>query len=203
MVAGKAPQPAKLRVDIKNLEACILEMDNYFTIIQICNELHQLAYVGLYMAGDMLIWWKSTKYWVNTCGEVKDGIREYDADNYKLDRTCNETSDLKQTGTVQKYLIDINRLNVYTKMAIHHLINIFLNGIMNHLHQPMARCEDLRSNLANWKGKLLHMDFINTKLYQKEQDNRVKVKERSVSCRSKYSWGGERQRERRRRKSLS
>ena len=51
-------------------------------------------------------------------------MTEYDGDHDKPDRAFNEINDLKQTGTVQKYLNYIDRLNVYTKMADHHLINI-------------------------------------------------------------------------------
>ena len=72
-------------------------------------------------------WWKSNKDRFYAWEEVKDAIREYYSDHYKLDRAFNKICDLKQEGTVQKYLNDINRLNVYAKMTDDHLINIILN----------------------------------------------------------------------------
>ena len=63
---------------------------------------------------------------------------------------------------------------MYAKMTDHYLINIILNGITLLLRQAMAHYEDLRSDPSKWKEKLLHMDFITTEFYKKEQDNRSK-----------------------------
>ena len=96
----------------------------------------------------MLEWWKSNKHRVNTRREVTDAIREYHGNCYNLDRSFNEISELKQTGTVQKYLNYIDRLNVYAKITDHYLINIILNGIRPRLRQAMAHYEDLRFDLS-------------------------------------------------------
>ena len=149
-------------------------MDDYFTITQTCNEVQRLAYVGLYTEGDALEWWKSKKHRFNAWRVVTTAIREYYGDNNKPDRAFNEISDLKQIGTVQKNLNDIDCLNVYAKMTDHHLINIILNGITPRLRQAMALYEDLCSDPSKWKDKLLHMDFITTEFQKKEQDNRSK-----------------------------
>ena len=99
-------------------------MDDYFSIKQTCNEVQGLAYVGLCTEGDRLEWWKSNKHRFNTSKEVTKAIREYYSDQYKACRAFKDISDLMQAGTVQKYLNDIDRLNVYPKMPDHHLINI-------------------------------------------------------------------------------
>ena len=122
----------------------------------------------------MLEWWKCNNHRFNACKEVKDAIREYYGDHYKLDRALNEISDLKQTGTVQKYLNDMDRLKVYAKMTDHHLINIILKSITTRLHQAMALYEDLFADLSKWKEKVLHMDFITTEFQKKKQDNKSK-----------------------------
>ena len=137
-------------------------MDDYFTLTQTRNEVQRLAYIGPCTAGDALEWWKSNKHRFNTWKVVKDAIREYYGDHYKLDRAFNEISDLKQTRTMQKYLNDIDRLNVYDKMTDHHLINIILNTITPCLHQAMTHYEKLPSDTSKWKKKLLNMDFITT-----------------------------------------
>ena len=138
MVAGKAPLPAKYCSDIKHLEEWILQMDDYFTITQTRNKQQQLAYVVPCTTGEALEWSKANRYSYTTWEEVKDAIREYNRDHYEPGRAFQEICDLKQTGTVQKYLNDIDRLNVYAKMTDHHLINIILNGITPHLCQAMA-----------------------------------------------------------------
>ena len=82
--------------------------------------------------------WKSNKHRFNAWREVADASKEYYSYYYEPDRAFNEINDLKQTGTVQKYLNDIDRLNVYAKMTHYHLINIILNGITPRLRQAMA-----------------------------------------------------------------
>ena len=106
------------------------------------------------------------------------------------DRAFNEISDLKQTGTVQKYLNDIDRLNVYAKMTDHHLINIILNGITSRLRQAMAHYEDLRSDPSKWKEKPLHTNFITTEFQKKEQDNRSKDQGKKRSLDERIQFGG-------------
>ena len=172
MVAGKAPPLSKFPSNIKDLEGWILQMDNYYTITQIRNKVQRLAYIGLCTEGDALEWWKSNKHRFNAWEEVKEAIREYCGNHYKPGRAFNEISDLKQTGTVQKYLNDIDRLNDYAKMTDHHLINIILNSITLHLRQAMAHYEDLCSDSSKSKENLLHMDFITTKFQKKEKEIR-------------------------------
>ena len=109
-----------------------------------------MAYVGLCTEGDASEWCKSDQHRFYAWGEVKDAIREYYGNHYKPDRAFNEISDLLETGTVQKYLNDINRLNVYAKMTDHHLINIILNSITPRLRQAMVHYKDLRSDPSNW-----------------------------------------------------
>ena len=87
-------------------------MDDYFTITQTRNEVQRLAYVGLCTEGEALEWWKSNKHRFNAWREVADASTEYYGDRYKPHRAFNEINDLKQTGTVQKYLNAIDRLNI-------------------------------------------------------------------------------------------
>ena len=131
---------------MKDLEGWILQMDDYVTITQTCNEIQRLAYVALCTEGQALEWRKSNKHRFNAWREVTDSIREYYGDHYKLDRAFNEINDLKQTGTMQKYMNDIDLLNVYVKMTEDYLINIILNGITPGLRQAIPHYEDLHSD---------------------------------------------------------
>ena len=117
---------------------------------------------------------KSKRNRFNAWREVTAAIWEYYGDHCKPDRAFNEISDLQQTGTVEKYLNDINRLNVNAKITDHLLINIILNGITPRLCQALAHYKDLRSDQSKWKENLLQMDFITTEFQKKEQDNRNK-----------------------------
>ena len=122
--------------------------------------MQRLVYIVLYREGDALKWWKSNKHRFNTWEEVKDAIREYHDNHYKLDRAFNKINNLKQTDTMQKYVNNIDRHNVCAKMTDYHLINIISNHITTRLRQAMAYYEDLRSDQSKWKEKVLHMDYI-------------------------------------------
>ena len=117
---------------------------------------------------------KSKRNRFNAWREVTAAIWEYYGDHCKPDRAFNEISDLQQTGTVEKYLNDINRLNVNAKITDHLLINIILNVITPRLCQALAHYKDLRSDQSKWKENLLQMDFITTEFQKKEQDNKSK-----------------------------
>ena len=101
-------------------------------------------------------------------------MREYYGDHYKLGRAFNKISDLKATGTVQKYLNDIYRHHVYPRTTNHHLINITLNSITSRHCQAMANYKDLHTDTSKWKEKLLHVDFITSEFQKKEQVNKSK-----------------------------
>ena len=146
MVAGKAPPLSKFRDNTKDIQEWILQMDDYFTITELRNKIQRLAYIVLCTKRDALEWWKSNKHKFNAWEEVKDAIREYYSDHYKPDRPINKITDLEQTGSVQQYLLDIDRLNVCAKMTNHHLINMFLNDITPRLRQVMAHYKDLCSD---------------------------------------------------------
>ena len=159
---------------MKDLEGWILQIYDYITIIQTCNKVQRLAYVGTCTEGDVLERWKCNKHRLNACREVAGATREYYADHYKPDRAFKEISDLKQAGTVQKYLNNIDRRNVYAKLSDHHLINIILNGITPRLRQAMPHYKDLCFDPSKWNEKLLHMHFITTEFLKQEQNNRSK-----------------------------
>ena len=99
---------------------------------------------------------------------------KFHSDHYKPNRAFNTISDLKQIGRVQKYLNDINRLNVCAKMTDHHLISNIQNGIAPRLCQAIVYYEDLRLDPSEWKEKLVCMNFITREFQQKEQDNKSK-----------------------------
>ena len=174
MVTGNVPQLSTFWGNIKDLEEWILHVDDNFIIKQTHNEVQRLAHIGLSLEEDTLEWWQSNKYRFNAWKEVKNAIREHYSNYYKLDRALNKISDLLQTGTVQKYLNDINRLNVYAKMTNYHLIKMILYNITPYLCQAMAHYKDLGSDPSKWKEKLVHVDFITSKFQKKEQDNRSK-----------------------------
>ena len=80
----------------------------------------RLTYVGLCTEEEALEWWKANRHWDTTWEEVKNAIRESNRNQYKPDRGFHEISDVKYTSTVQTYVNDIDRLNIYAKMTNHH-----------------------------------------------------------------------------------
>jgi len=120
-------------------------MDDFFKITLTRNEEQRLAYIGLCTKSEALEWWKANRQRHNTWEGVKEALRIYYGNHYQADQAYNEIVALKMTGTVQKYLNDIDRLNVYANMTDHHIINIVLNGIPPRLRLAMAHYENLRA----------------------------------------------------------
>ena len=119
-------------------------------------------------------WWKANRHRSTVWEKVNNIIREDYDDHYKPNRVLNKISDVKQTGTVQKYLNDIDRLNICAKITNHHLMHIILNSISARLRQPITYYKNLHCDPSEWKEKLLHMDFITTEFQKKEQENQGK-----------------------------
>jgi len=168
-------------------------MDDYFIITRIRNEQQKLAYIGLCTEGKALEWWKANRHRYQEWSEVKEILRGYYGDHYQADKAYNDIVALKQTGSVQKYLNDLDKLNVYTEMTDHHLINIILNGIPSRLRLAMAHYEDLRSNPMRWKQKLLEMDVATTEFHHKDSNakNEDKGKKHSFEDRTQLKRGDE------------
>ena len=80
----------------------------------------------------------------------------------------NDISNLKATSSVQKYLHNINRLNVCTKLPDHYQINIILYTIITYRCRVIAHYEDIHSFPSKWQEKLPHMDFITIEFQKKE-----------------------------------
>ena len=76
----------------------------------------------------------------------------------------NKIRDLKQTGIVKKYLNKIDRVNVYSSITDHHVINILLNAITTCLCYVIFYYKDLCSGTYKYKDKLSNMDFTTTEL---------------------------------------
>src|SRR5437868_286021 len=175
---------------MEKLEGWLLQMDDYFTITRTQNERQRLAFVGLSTEGDALEWWKANRYRHDNWQDVKDAIHVYYGDHYRSDKAYNEIVGLRQTGTVQKYLTEIDRLNVYAGITDHHLINIVLNGISSHLRMSMAHYKDLRQRPNLWRQKLLEIDIATTEFQQKDRDSKSKDKGKKRSFENRIQLRG-------------
>ena len=101
-------------------------------------------------------------------------MREYYSNYNKPHKAFQEICKLKQTGTVQKYLYDIDKVNLYTKMINHYLINIILNIMKPRLCQTLPYYKNLYSNPTRWKEKLHRMNLVTIEFQKKKEDNRSK-----------------------------
>ena len=143
VVVGKALPPSQFSGKMEKLEGWLLQMDDYFTITRTQNERQRLAFVGSSTEGDALEWWKANRHRHDNWQDVKEAIRVYYGDHYQSDKAYNEIVALRQTGTRQKYLTEINHLKVYAGMTDHYLIYIVLNSITSCLRISMAHYEEL------------------------------------------------------------
>jgi len=104
-------------------------MEDYFTLTRTSNEAQRLAHVGLCLEGEALDWWNASRRQYTTWAKVRQALEDYYGDHYQQDKAYSQLVGLKQTGTIEQYLNDIDRLNVKAGLMDRHLISIILNGI--------------------------------------------------------------------------
>ena len=164
IIAGKAPPPSKCDENRERLEGWLLQRTVYFTITGTGNECQRLAIVGLCMDGKALDWWQAKKNEYSSCPGVQTGIGLYYRPHYCADRAHLEIHQLRQTGPVQDYVNEIDRLNTYAKIPDRAIINIIMNKLTGRLCRSMAHDDHLRENPAEWKKQLVPIDIITTEV---------------------------------------
>jgi len=120
-----------------------------------------MAFIVLCLEGKALDLWKANKNKYETWQAARDSLALYYGDHYKPDRSYQELLALKQTGTVQDYLTEVDRLNSYARIPDHQLINIMIFNLSITLRMAMAHYENLRDTTPQWRQKLIEMDIIN------------------------------------------
>lgn len=216
LIRGNAPLPAPFNGDSKLLEGWILQMEQYFLITGVENELQKMAFIGLSLKGKALDWWLAHKETMETWDAAKEALGLYYGDHYRPDRSYRELTDLKQTGTVRDYLTDVDRLNSYAAIPDRQLINIIISNLSPRLRTAMAHYENLRNNPAAWRQKLIEMDITDIEFHNRGRqqpqsesrrdrgkkrtfEERVHLKERDVERRAEKdeSWVSQAKKEKR------
>ena len=145
---------------------------NNFTITGTRNERQRLAFVGLCMEGKAVDWWKANKDKYSSWAEVQTGIEVYYGDHYRADSAHLEIHELRQTGPVQDYLNEIDRLNTYAKIPDRAMINLIINKLTGPLRRSMSHYEHLRENFDEWSKQLVRMDIITTEFQRRDKHPR-------------------------------
>ena len=196
MIAGKAPPPSKLNGNRERREGWLLQLTDHFTITGIRNEGQKVAFVGRCMHEKALDLWKVNKNKYSTWSEVQTEIELYYDDHYRADGAHLEIHELRQTGPVQDYLNEIDRLNTYGKIPDRAIINIIITKLSGPLRRSVAHYEYLRDNPDEWRKQLVRMDIITTEFqrrdkYFRQNDNKDRGKKRTLENRIQLKEGSE------------
>ena len=196
MIAGKAPPPSKFNGNRERREGWLFQVTAYFTITSTRHERQRLALVGLCMEGQALDWRKANKDKYSSWAEVQTGIELYYGDHYCADRAHLEIHELRQTGSVQDYLNEIDSLNTYTKIPDRAIINIIINKLTGTLRRSIADYEHLRENPEEWRNQLVRMDIITTQFqrrhkHPRQDDSKEPSKKRIFEYRIQLKAGSE------------
>ena len=105
-----------------------------------------------------LEWWQANKSKFRTWEEAQAGFRLYYGDRYKKDRSHQELLALVQSGPIQDYLPEVDRLNAYASIPDDQLISIILPWLSRHLLTSMTHYENLRATPVQWRQKLIEID---------------------------------------------
>ena len=202
MIAGKVPPPSKFNGNRERLAGWLLQLSDYFTITGTRNERQKLAFVGLCMEGKALDWWKANAEKYSSWSEEQGGIELDYGDHYRAHRVHLEIHELRQTGTIQDYLNEIDRLNTYAKIPERARINIVINKLSGPLRRSMAHYEQLRENPDEWRKQLVRMDIITTELQRRDKhprqdDNKDRGKKRTFEDRIQLKRGSENKKKKR------
>ena len=162
MIAGKVPPPSKFNGNREGLEGWPLQVTANFTITGTRNEHQRRVFVGLCIEGKALDWWKANKDKYASWTEVQTVIELYYGDHYRADRAHLEIHELRQTGPVQDYLNEIDRLNTYPTIPNRVMINIIINTLSGPLRRGMAHYEHVRQNPDECRKQHIRMDIITT-----------------------------------------
>ena len=114
------------------------------------------------MEANALDWWKANTSEYASWSEVQTRIELYYRDHYRPDRAHLDIHELRQPGTIQDYLNEIDQLNTYAKIPDRAMINIIIAKLSGPLRRSMAHYEHLRDNLDEWRKQLVRMDIITT-----------------------------------------
>ena len=158
-VAGKAPPTGQFSGDRDLLQGWLLQLEEYFNITLTRNEGQRLAYVSICLEGKALEWGRANKSEFRTWEEAHAGFQLYYGDRYKKDRSHQALLGLAQTGPIQDYLTEVDRLNAYAGIPDDQLISIILPRLSRHLRTSMAHYENPQGTPVQWRQKLVEMDL--------------------------------------------
>ncbi|KAF8427519.1 hypothetical protein EV426DRAFT_411108 [Tirmania nivea] len=140
------------------LEGFLFHLEGYFTLKNVTSDKHKLIVAGMSLKGLALAWWKPNVTHCKTWDEAKNALQSHYGDHYKADNAYREMAELKQSGNVQEYLANVDRLNAYAEIPPPQLIRLILPGIKPRLRSKMTHYEDLRDKPSQWGTKLVQMD---------------------------------------------
>lgn len=160
----RASQPKPFGGIRKELDGFLFQMENYFTLQNIKNSAQKLASLSLSLEGSALEWFKANQRSYRTWEEVKEALQAYYGDHYRADKAYKKILQLKQIGSVQDYLSNLDRLNTYAQISDLQLIQIILMALKPDVRSSMAHYEHLRSNPIEWRRKLVEMDVADSQL---------------------------------------
>ena len=148
------------------------------------------------MEGKHLDWWQANKDKYASWAEVQTGIDIYYGDHYRADRAHLEIHELRQTGPVQDYLNEIDRLYTYAKIPDRAMINIFITKLSGPHHRSMAHYEHLRENPDEWRKQLVRMyiitpEFQSRDKHPRQDDSNDRRKKRTFEDRIQLKAGTE------------
>ena len=185
MIAANAPPSSRFNGNRERLDGWLLQVTAYFTITGTRKERQRLAIIGLCMEAKALDWWKANKDKYLFGAEAQTGIELYYGDHYRADRAHLKIHELRQTGPVQDYLNEIDRLNTYAKIPDRAMINIIINKLTGPLRRSIAHYKHLGENPAEWRKQLVRMDIITMEFQRRDKHPRQDDNE---DCGKKCTW---------------
>src|SRR5258706_10570351 len=151
------------------LERFLFKMEEYFDPYVYATDRNKISILTAALDGLALDWWRKWRQTITTWEQAKQALTLQYGDKFIEGNSRRELEDLYQTGRIQDYLAEVERLNGHAGLSQRDVIALIYWKIKPRLRELMASHHELRTTtpLAWMNLLVLNGDAI-------EQNNRMR-----------------------------
>src|SRR5258706_12030965 len=151
------------------LEKFLFKMEEYFDPYIYATDRNKISMLTAALDGLALDWWRKRRQTITTWEQAKQALLLQYGDKFIEGNSRRELEDLYQTGRIQDYLAEVERLNGHAGLSQRDVIALIYWKIKPQLRELMASHHELRTTtpLAWMNLLVLNGDAI-------EQNNRMR-----------------------------
>ena len=151
-VKNKGPKPYTGKEG--TLQKFLFQMEEFLRPYKTAEEDEKLSVLTLSLEGSVLDWWYEKRVEINTWAEAKQALWDQYGDQFVRANARRDLEALIQTGRIQEYLAEVERLNGHAKLPTDVLMDLITRKVKPQLRNMIAPFTDLmETDPAAWKKK--------------------------------------------------